>query len=72
MHKPNGYGSVVKLNGNRRKPYAARITIGFEPYLDKNGQVKSRQKYHTIGTYPNQREAELALAVYNNDPYDPI
>lgn len=72
MRKPNGYGSVVKLNGNRRKPYAARITTGFEPYLDKHGQVKSRQKYHTIGTYPNQREAELALAVYNNDPYDPI
>ena len=29
MKNPNGYGTVVKLSGNRRKPYAVRKTIGF-------------------------------------------
>lgn len=23
---PNGYGSVTKLSGNRRKPYAVRVS----------------------------------------------
>ena len=30
MRLPNGYGSVIKLSGKRRKPYAVRITIGFK------------------------------------------
>lgn len=72
MRKANGYGSVVKLGGRRRKPYAARITTGFEINLNEDGNVKSTQKYHYIGTYPTQRDAELALAIYNNDPYDPL
>lgn len=29
MKNPNGYGTVVKLSGNRRKPYAVRKTLGF-------------------------------------------
>ena len=29
MRLPNGYGGVVKLSGNRRRPYAARITTGW-------------------------------------------
>ena len=29
MKLPNGYGSVTKLSGNRRKPYLARITLGW-------------------------------------------
>lgn len=29
MKLPNGYGSIVKLKGNRRKPYQVRITKGF-------------------------------------------
>lgn len=72
MRKANGYGSVVKLGGKRRKPYAARITTGFELSLDGNGNPKSTQKYHYIGTYPTQRDAELALAIYNDDPYNPL
>ena len=28
MKLPNGYGSVYKLSGNRRKPWAARVTAG--------------------------------------------
>jgi len=26
MKLPNGYGSVVKLGGNRRKPYAVKVS----------------------------------------------
>ena len=26
MRLPSGYGSVIKLKGNRRRPYQARIT----------------------------------------------
>jgi len=70
MRKPNGYGGVVKLSGNRRKPYVARITANWETYVDDNGNVKTRQKYLSIGSYPTRREAEIALALYNNDPYD--
>lgn len=28
MKLPNGYGSVAKLTGNRRRPYMVRITTG--------------------------------------------
>ena len=42
MKLPNGYGSVTKLSGNRRKPYLARVTLGWvinketgkEDYID--------------------------------------
>lgn len=30
MRNPNGYGSVKKLSGKRRRPYAAVVTVGFE------------------------------------------
>lgn len=33
MKLPNGYGSVVKMSGKRRKPYMVRKTIGW--HLDK-------------------------------------
>jgi len=29
MRMPNGYGSIIKLKGNRRKPYLVRLTKGF-------------------------------------------
>ena len=30
MRNPNGYGSVVYLGKNRRKPYAVRVTNGYK------------------------------------------
>lgn len=30
MRNPNGYGSVKKLKGKRRRPYMAVVTVGFE------------------------------------------
>lgn len=62
MKLPNGFGTVYKLSGNRRKPYIARKTTGF----DENG----KQKYFTIGYYETKSEALQALAEYNCDPYD--
>ena len=67
MRLPNGYGSVYKLSGNRRKPYIARKTIGWD--IDMNTR-KSSQKYATIGYYATRKEALAALAAYNADPYD--
>ena len=46
MRLPNGYGGVVKLSGNRRRPYAARITTGWY-HNDKTG--KRVQKFQVIG-----------------------
>ena len=46
MRLPNGYGSVVKLSGTRRKPYMVRKTIGFNdkhyPIYKIIGYAKSR------------------------------
>lgn len=67
MKNPNGFGSVLKLGGKRRKPFAARVTKGWE--LDKkSGKVK--QVYDYIGYYKSRPEAMIALAEYNKNPYD--
>ena len=60
MRNPNGYGSVYKLSGRRRKPFAARVTIGFKP---ENGHPI----YTFIGYYKTRVEAMRALALYNGD-----
>ena len=59
---PNGFGSVYKLSGNRRKPWAARKTTGWKD----NGQPV----YTFVGFYATRAEALTALADYNKDPYD--
>lgn len=62
MRNPNGYGSVYKLSGKRRKPYIVRQTTGW----DDNG----KQLYRTIGYYENSKQALAALADFNRNPYD--
>ena len=57
----NGFGSIVKLSGNRRKPFAVRITAGW-----KDG--KQVRKY--LGYYKSEAEALLALAEYHKSGYD--
>ena len=57
----NGFGSIVKLSGNRRKPYAVRITTGW-----KDG--KQQRKY--VGYYQSQKEALVALAEYHKNGVD--
>lgn len=67
MKMPNGYGSVYKLSGNRRKPWAARVTDG---WVNDTKTKKSKQKYKFIGFYETRKEALLALADYNANPYN--
>lgn len=67
MKLPNGYGSVYKLSGNRRKPYRAIIT---ERWLQDKETNKWKQKRKTIGYYKTKADALMALAEYNKSPYD--
>lgn len=62
MRNPNGFGSVVKMSGNRRKPFGVRITVGRKD----NGQ----QIYKYLGYYETRPDAIIALAEYNKMPYD--
>lgn len=61
MRKPNGYGAVIKLKGNRRKPYAVRVTTGWTD--------EGKQKIKYLGYYSSSKEAEIALADYNKNPF---
>jgi len=59
---PNGFGTAYKLSGNRRKPYIARKTIGWDDL--------GKRQYLIIGYYATKEEAMIALAKFNDDPYD--
>ena len=61
MKNPNGYGSIFKLPGNRRKPWAIQITTG---WTDEGKQIKKYLSYHATRV-----EAIQALADYNINPY---
>lgn len=63
MKLPNGYGSVYKLPGRRRRPWIARKTVGWDIV---NG--KPKQLYYTIGYFKSRTEALEALADYNQKP----
>ena len=59
MRNENGFGSVVcldKTRKKRRKPWAARITVGWEDGVQK-------RKY--IGYYRTKTEAMMALSEYH-------
>lgn len=61
MKLPNGYGTVYKLSGNRRKPWIAVKTVGWEL---KDG--KARQKKLIVGYYATKKEGLNALAMTRN------
>lgn len=67
MKFPNGFGSVHKLPGKRRKPWRARKTISRTIDVDSG---KSKQTYATIGYYTTRQEAIASLVSYNENPYD--
>jgi integrase len=67
MKMPNGYGSIRKLSGKRRKPYHVQKTINYHINVDTK---KSYQERITIGYYATRQEALQALAEYNTNPYD--
>ena len=67
MKRANGDGSVYKIGGKRRKPFGARVTIGWQ--LDPE-TGRSKQIYQSIGTFATRVEAETALNNYLQNPYD--
>lgn len=62
MKLPNGYGSVVNLGKKRRRPWAARITVGWND--------EKKQVYKYLGYYEKRTDAFTALVEYNKNPYD--
>lgn len=63
MRNPNGFGCVYKAHGNRRKPYIARVTVGWD-------EETGKQIYKIIGSFSSSTEARKALIDYNTDPYN--
>lgn len=70
LRLPNNYGGVVYLGENRRKPFGARITIGFEPKGEKDGVMQYRQKYKYLGFFEKRTQALECLIEFNKNPYD--
>lgn len=62
MRNANGFGSIIKLSGKRRRPFAVRITAG---WTDAGKQILKYISYHE-----KKSEAKIALAEYNKNPYD--
>ena len=62
MRNPNGYGSVSKLPGNRRRPYRVRKTIGWNE--------KGHPVYQLLGYTTTREEGMILLASYNKDPWN--
>lgn len=63
MRNPNGFGSVSKMSGKRRKSWRTVITTGYDIETGK-------QKRSTIGYFETKKEAMEALVEYNQNPYD--
>lgn len=61
MKNPNGYGSVVKLSGNRRKPFEVRVNTRMDE--------RYYPVYDVLGRFPTREEGLIALAEYNKNPY---
>jgi len=65
MKLPNGYGSITKLSGKRRRPWIVRITDGC---TEENGVLKQHRK--TLGYFETRAKALTALSEYNGKPYN--
>lgn len=59
---PNGFGTVYKLNGNRRKPYAIRITTGWTP--------DGKQIRKIIDYSETRADGLRILTEYSGNPYN--
>lgn len=63
MKHPNGYGTVVKLSGRRRRPWAVRKTLGFD---ERHYPI-----YVNIGYAETKEKGLIMLAEYNKNPWNP-
>lgn len=62
MRNPNGYGTVVKLSGNRRKPFEVRVNTRIDEW--------GYPRYDVLGRFAERTDANIALAEYNRSPFD--
>lgn len=62
MRNPNGYGTVTRLSGNRRKPFIVKKTTGFNE--------KGYPIYEIIGYAKTKEEGMMLLAEYNKEPWN--
>ena len=62
MRRANGSGNVVKMKGSRRKPWRARVTVGWTE--------DGKQILKNIGYFESRKEADKALVDYLSCPYD--
>ena len=67
MKLPNGYGSVTKMSGKRRKPYIVRITAGWDIDTEKESKKQISQ---VIGYAKTKAEGLQLLAEYRDNPID--
>lgn len=65
MRLPNGYGSIVKMPGNRRKPYCVRLGASYS-----SDGVTLTETRPVLGYYSSRKEALEALHEFHHDPYD--
>lgn len=65
MRMPNGYGSVIRLSGRRRKPYAVRITIGMSLVEQGEGEYRAHQSYKYLEYFEKRSDAIRYLSNYN-------
>lgn len=59
MKNANGTGSIIKLGGNRRRPYALKITTGYT--------IDGKQSRKIIGYYATKKDALNGLLEYNQN-----
>lgn len=75
MRFPNGYGSVYKIKGRRRKPWVARITTGWTTTIAKKGKRKGqeipKQLFKVVGYFETSQEARDALTLHRISPAPP-
>lgn len=62
MRNSNGFGSVIKLSGKRRRPYAVRITAGWTD--------DGKQRFKYVSYHAKKAEAVQALLAFNQNPHD--
>ena len=60
MKLPNGYGTIEKLKGNRRKPYGVRIS-----YTDNSDGIPKRKRKY-IAYFADHKHALEFLTEYNS------
>lgn len=62
MRLPNGYGTVARLSGKRRRPYIIKKTVGWNE--------KQHPIIVIIGYTTTREEGLELLAQYNQNPWD--